>query len=66
MSSKKLIFTYKVSTKVHSMKSLLRPLANLFSGVFLCNTITYNFFSYANSSIFKNLKVKTDMYKHTK
>lgn len=66
MSSNKLIFTYKVSIKVHSVKSLLRPLVNLFSGVFLCNTITSNFFGYANSSVFKNLKVKEHVYKHMK
>lgn len=57
---------YKVSIKVHSLKSLLRSLANLFSGVFLCNSISCNFFGCANSSLFKNLKVKRDMYKHTK
>lgn len=66
MGNNKLIFTYEVSNKVHSVKSLLRPLVILFFGVSLCNAIICNFFGNANSSMFKNLKVKTDVYKHTK
>lgn len=54
MGNNKQIFMYKVSIKVHSVKSLLRPLVNLFSGISLCNTITCNFFGYTNSSKFKN------------